>query len=111
MRWTKTTLRNSFFGWVSPAGIPVVNPEIRMEEIRHTMLLELTVQDDTQLLDLERRLQMATDIQTLWYARSELMQVVSHRLGEAAAKDHLDRITRMFDGLVPASISCRPRQR
>ena len=82
-----------------------------MEEIRHTMLLELTVQDDTQLLDLERRLQMATDIQTLWYARSELMQVVSHRLGEAAAKNHLDRITRMFDGLVPASISCRPRQR
>lgn len=111
MRWSKTTLRNSFFGWLAPTPAPVIEPTVGLEDIRHAMLSGLLDQDRTHYTTLERRLIRAKDIQTLWYLRSELMHALSEHRGESHAKAQLDDITRMFDGLVSPGLVPRSGKR
>ena len=101
MRWSKSALRNSIFGWISPASeMPSVNPEARMEDIRHAMLSCLAESDDDAHVVFGRKLRAATDIDTLWYSRNELMQLISHRVGEQQARERLVSITTLFVGLL-----------
>ena len=63
---------------------------------------------------LARQIAMAADAQTLWYIRTELMQALSRRCGEAAAAATLAELTPLFHGLVPASLmpgGAGPRRR
>lgn len=113
MRFNKTTLRNSFFGWLVPAAKPV-DPRVRLEEIRAVMLgylADLRLHDEWSVM-LERKLRKATEIDTLWYARSELLQLMSQRMGERPAGREMAKVTKMFQGLVNAySQSKKPRSR
>ena len=107
MRWGKTTLRNSFFGWLSPSQEPVLSDdvEVRVEEIRHAMLLSLSETGKPRELALGRKLRSTDDIQTLWFARSDLMQSMAANLGETHAREQMAIITKMFNGLISESIT------
>jgi hypothetical protein len=45
----------------------------------------------------------AHDIQALWYLRSEMSRLLGEFHGEQGARVHMDRITQMFQGVVPDS--------
>ena len=96
-------MRSSLFGWIAPAPKAVADRAKRLEAIRHAMLSALS--------DLGRRLRIADDFQTLWYARSELMHAMASRMGESHAKAQMAVITDMFEGLVSPGIAPRNRRR
>jgi hypothetical protein len=75
----------------------------RMEAVRGAMLEELfnALDAHAQRTILFVKLKSACEIQTLWYLRSDLMQVLSERLGECEAMQRLDVLTRLFKGIVP----------
>jgi len=109
MRWSKTTLRNSFLGWLAPPTVEPTKPRIdvpvRLEEIRQLMIRSLGDVDNAQRADLACHLSLAQDIQTLWYARSALMYAMSTRYGERQARQQMEAVTRLFDGVVSPSLS------
>lgn len=74
------------------------------EAIRTAMLAALSEIESTHPDDFSRTLvtiARANDVQSLWYARSELLRLIADRDGEQAARLVLDHITEMFRGLVP----------
>ena len=101
MRWLKPNLR-SIYGLLGQAG-PMAPPAlaIRVEEVRQAMLDALAVGDlsETQP-QIVRRIFYAQDIQTLWYARSDVMTALAGELGEAIAQEKIAALTRLFDGLL-----------
>ncbi|MBP6851733.1 MAG: hypothetical protein KA164_09030 [Rhodoferax sp.] len=101
MRWAKTTLRNSFFGWLGHTA-PAVPPE-KLDAVRKAMLDALGDDGTEGHAALERRLLFAKDIGELWYARPDLMNAVAARVGEARAREALVAVTRQFDGLRPGA--------
>lgn len=102
MRWNKISLRNSFFGWLgsTASARQPIDPKERLEEIRQMMLGKLGDIDSDERAQLGCKISLATDIPTLWYARSALMHAVADRVGEAQARVHMNAITHQFDGLV-----------
>ena len=115
MRIGKPSLRDSFFGWLGGAASPErSDAQRRTHRIRERMLRELMQGRAGGVSVLARQIAMAADAQTLWYFRSELMQALSRRRGEAAAAATLAELTPLFHGLVPASLmpgGAGPRRR
>ncbi len=95
MRWAKTSLRNSFFGWL--AHQPAAQPSERLEEIRRAMLALLEQSPVGDNSAVERKVLFAHDIDALWYLRIDLMTTLSEARGESVARTCLADITRMFD--------------
>lgn len=75
----------------------------RIDEIRDAMLGALTpyVALEPVLPKAWISIGVATDIQTLWYLRSDLMGLLADYCGEGAAREHVSIITEMFRGLIP----------
>lgn len=101
MRWLKPTL-TSIYGLLGhPIPTPVPSAQSRMENIRTVMLDAMSIEGVTgghHLL--ARRVFYATDIQTLWYARSDVMSLLAEELGETCAHEKLSVISELFDGLL-----------
>lgn len=95
MRWAKTSLRNSFFGWM--AHQDAAEPSDRVEDIRKAMLQLLEQNPDGRNSTIERRVLFAQSLDDLWYARPELMTAVAAVRGEAIARNCLADVTRMFE--------------
>lgn len=86
MRIGKPSLRDSFFGWLGGAASPErSDAQRRTHRIRERMLRELLQGASGGVFVLSRQIAVAPDAQTLWHCRSELMQALSSRCGEAAA--------------------------
>jgi hypothetical protein len=107
MRWAKTSLRNSFFGWM--ANAPVVESNDDLEAIRKTMLQALEQTTDGANSAIERKLLFAYDIDQLWYARPELMTAIAASRGEALANISLADITRQFEARAPERFKPKTR--
>lgn len=60
---------------------------------------------------LESRILLAADLQSLWYLRSDLMAALSSLQGEFTARHSLQDITSMFEGLLPKNMFSRPTPR
>jgi len=99
MRWAKTSLRNSFFGWIGKDAATV--PEPNTEDIRHAMLHALEQAQCGSKTALRRKILFASSTEELWYARPDLMNAIAAEYGEAAARDRLEKITELFDGVRP----------
>ena len=99
MRWAKTSLRNSFFGWM--ANEPVAQSNDDLEAIRKLMLQALEQNQDGLNSTVERKLLFAQDIDQLWYVRPELMTAIAASRGEAIANRCLTDITRQFEQSSP----------
>jgi len=113
MSWFKTHLKNSMhaiISWRHSLGLGEEQAsQIGIDEIRDSMLALLEdVADDKRLRTLTRRISYAMDAQALWYLRGDLMAVLAGRYGEAAAREQLDAITRMFQDILPRGLKSRP---
>lgn len=88
--------------------------EIRVEEIRSEMLAimsELPDQQGTRSGPWTRVWAMvsrASNIQTLWYLRIDLMALLSAHCGENVARDKLAAITKRFRGVLPSGQMSNP---
>lgn len=57
------------------------------------------------------RVLYASDIQALWYLRSDMMTLLAHPLGETEARSRLATVTALFAGLLPAAQKARVNRR
>lgn len=83
----------------------------QIELIRQTMLERLGRRSCSAFPQLESRIQLAADLQSLWYLRSDLMAALSSLQGEFTARHSLQDITSMFEGLLPKNMFSRPTPR
>jgi hypothetical protein len=109
MRWFKPNLRNSIYGLL---GNPVAPSESTLEsgteDIREAMLSLLGEAGTKRFPHVTRRIRYANDVQGLWYLRGDLMAALAATQGESTAREKIQRITDLFHGLLPGSLSSRP---
>ncbi|MBE7368280.1 hypothetical protein [Ramlibacter pallidus] len=109
MRFFKGTLRNSIYGLLGNPVAPSDSMlETSAEDIREAMLALLGENGTRQFANVTRRIRYANDIQGLWYLRGDLMAALAAIEGEATARQQVQKITRMFHGLLPGSLTSRP---
>jgi len=92
-----------------PVARPVPNSRVgdagrRLDGIRAQMTAALEPVGDAGAATLARRIRHA-DAGCLWYLRSDLMQVLAARHGEAQARERLAPITGAFQDLLPQGIA------
>jgi len=109
MRWLKPNLRSSIYGLLgNPAAPSESLLESGTEDIREAMLATLGETGPKLFPQITRRIRYANDIQALWYLRGDLMAALAAMHGEAQARAQIQSMTRMFQGLLPGSLSSRP---
>lgn len=109
MRWFKGSIRTSIYGLLGNPVAPSDSVlETGTEDIREAMLALLGQAGSKQFANVVRRVRYANDVQALWYLRGDLMAALAATQGEAAARQKVQQITRMFQGLIPGSLSSRP---
>lgn len=109
MRWFKGSIRSSIYGILgNPVGPTESTLETGTEDIREAMLGLLGESGPKQFPNVTRRIRYANDIQGLWYLRGDLMAALAALQGEAAARQQIQKITKMFQGLLPGSLTSRP---
>ena len=79
----------------------------RLEDIRQSMLDSLADAGATPLVQIERRVMFASDAESLWYLRPDLLMVIASKRGERAARQKLEQISAMFIGLLPKGLNSR----
>ena len=102
MRWIKPTLTSIYGLLGQTASTSVRSDDVRLEEVRKIMLDAMSIEgvaENHHLL--VRRVFYATDIQTLWYARADVMSLLAEQLGETCAHEKLSAISALFQGLLP----------
>ncbi len=109
MRWIKPTLTSIYglLGQTTPTSVR--SDDLRMEEVRKAMLNAMSIEgvaENHHLL--VRRVFYATDIQTLWYARADMMSLLAEQLGETCAHEKLFAISALFRGLLPEAKHTSP---
>lgn len=80
----------------------------RIEDIRELMLSEIGDYGEKNFPGVARRVRYAPDVQGLWYVRSDVMAILASSHGETIAREKIARISGMFKGLLPNSLSTRP---
>jgi hypothetical protein len=111
MNWKTSKFVSSVMGLMRVGGDSVTGSlaEGRLEAIRQFMMDCLKdVAFGNELRHVRSRVLYGSDIQTLWYVRSDIMNLLSSTHGEAYAHAQLALITEMFRGLLPAGLDTRP---
>ena len=85
--------------------------EARVELIRELMLHELGDYAERKFPTITRRVRYAPDVQGLWYARSDVMAILSKTHGESIAREKVAHISSRFNGLLPKSLTSRSSAR
>ena len=108
MRWLKPSLR-SIYGLLGNAPMPTESIlEGGMEDVREAMLAALGPAGPKHFPQITRRIRYASDIQSLWYLRGDLMAALAAMHGEVVARRQIAGITEQFQGLLPGSMTSRP---
>jgi hypothetical protein len=110
MRWFKPGLRNSISALLG-ADTRTDSPE-SLEPVRMAML-DMLGEDGAKINPrLKHRLLYVNDAHALWYARADMVAVLSSLHGEAKAVDLVQALSPVFSGLIPKSLmeSCRARR-
>lgn len=114
MRWIKPSLRHSLYSLLGAEPPPVSESTLanRTEDIREAMLGCLGEEGARQFTQINRRIRYATDLQGLWYLRSELMAALASMHGEVQARHRIGELTALFRGYLPGALAeQRPRSR
>jgi len=111
-RWKISKFATSFMGLRSEISSND-KLESRIEEVRSAMLDALfdALESDAQRSLLLIKLRGATEIQTLWYLRSDLVATISEYIGESEAMARVGILTDLFRGMVPAQQLLSARRR
>jgi len=108
MQWLNPNLRSTLFTLLGHQPSP---PEsvlrVGIEEIRASMMVALGDSSAFEFSHVSRRIRYASDIQTLWYLRGDLMAVLAAREGETNARGKIQAISALFDGLLPRGLAVR----
>lgn len=108
MRWFKP-VKNSIYGLLGNPQPPSESTlEGSTEDIRETMLGLLGDSGPKHFPHITRRIRYANDVQALWYLRGDLMGALATMYGESAARQKMQEVTQMFQGLLPGSLASRP---
>jgi hypothetical protein len=107
MSWKRSKFATSFMSlFVEP--VPVRPSAIRVQEVRQAMLdCFQGVPPGPEQARIWGRVLYASDIQALWYLRSDMMTLLAHPLGETEAQNRLTQVTALFVGLLPAAQKAR----
>jgi hypothetical protein len=110
MRWFKPSIRNSMSALLSPDARKD-SPE-SLEPVREAMLAALGEDGAKVNPQLTRKLKYLHDAHALWFARAEMVAVLSQLHGEALAVHRVQSLSPVFQGLVPKSLmdACRMRR-
>lgn len=104
--YKKSTFTESIWGWLmrEDASTTYENSQLLILGV-HRQILDTLEQGGVPFESaLMHRLTNATELQDVWYARTDIMQVLCKLHGEAAAWDIMDGITPMFEGFIPPSL-------
>ena len=90
-------IRNSFWAMLGQdiSGSPDTFLQV------HRAMLALMEKYCSDNAELRHKLTFATDIDALWYLRSNLMAALAASQGETVARDCISRITLLFQGREP----------
>jgi hypothetical protein len=109
MRWLKPNLRNSLYGLLGNPPAPTESIlENGTEDIRESMLDALGDGGPRHFPHVTRRIRYASDIQSLWYLRGDLMGALATMHGEKVARQKIASLTAQFQGLLPGGLNSRP---
>ncbi len=110
MGWFKAGLKNSVYGLLGagPSSPTDSVLEDGIEDIREAMLRLLGDNGAKLYPQITRRVRYAADIQALWYLRGDLMGVLASLHGESKARENMQPVTQMFQGLLPGAMASRP---
>lgn len=102
MRWIKPGLRNSISALLS--GDARQHSTETLEPVRLAMLSILGKDGAALNPQLHQRLLYLHDAHALWYARSDLVAVLSQLHGEEQAVSMVHDLSPLFSGLLPKSL-------
>jgi hypothetical protein len=72
------------------------------------LLEDSQVQYNKKILELERKIINACDVQTLWFLRSDWMQCLAYNCGEQASIAHIRSLDALFKDKLPDEWFSRP---
>ena len=107
VRWIRPHLKSSLLGLLNGGEVTSSNAKKRTEDIRQLMLNELGEFGEKHYPKIALRVRYAPDAQGLWYARGDVMAVLSAIQGETISRQKVSSITNMFDGLLPGGLGSR----
>ncbi len=108
VKWFKSSL-TSIYGLLGKP-VPPTEPASAegMEAARKEMMQSMTETGlDQRHPTVFGKIAYADNIQALWYARSDLMAVLSAERGEVYAREKIAAVSGLFDGLLPSSFKYR----
>ena len=112
MRWFITKdLRSTISAMftVSTAPPPTAAEQAeKMDLIRRKMLALAVLTRGDRSEALARRIRYAATVETLWYARGELMAQLAKMEGELAAREKVDTLSGLFRDMLPRGLRSRP---
>ena len=110
MRWFKPNLRSSIYALLfgSPAEPATELQSYSLEDIRERMQAMAEAAGGPRAPLVIRRIRYATDVEALWFIRSELMALLAGAWGEVVALERIDAVSDMFDDLLPEGLRSRP---
>lgn len=108
MRWNKPNLRSSLHGLLgrdAPASTAWVHNQ-GLEAVRYAMIQCLVGLrgSESEVARMNMRLRYASDIEALWYLRSDLRALLIPLRGEALANATLAQLTPLFQGHLPRTL-------
>ena len=98
-------LRQSFWALLGPQETEV--PGAVVERVRLAMRCAVEEHLGRDADDLQRQLEYAQDLESLWYLRPELMNAIAAQCGEARARHCLVALTALFKGHHPGATASR----
>jgi hypothetical protein len=113
MRWFSTKdLRSTITAIFSVSTAPPPTPRDQvaaLEAIRQRMLeLAALGQAERRSEAVARRIRFAANVESLWFARGELMGQLARAQGEAAARAQVDALRALFEEVLPKGLRSRP---
>jgi len=107
MSWLHSQIKSSLLALLGTHGMTSQARQGRTERIRQALVDELGEFGKLHFPKTVIRIQYAPDAEALWFARSEIMSVLSARYGESIAQERIKRISAQFNGLLPKGLISR----
>jgi hypothetical protein len=111
MRWFNTKDLRSTISAIFTVSTAAPSPELhaaRLDAIRRKMLALAILNNGERSEMLAHRIRFAANVESLWFARGELMAQLARAHGEAIAREKVDSLGSLFQELLPRGLYSRP---